>query len=92
MNKHDKKEQIFIELVNLMFNIAGYEVCYYDVLEMEKDWFNNYTMTEEQNNEWRKEGEKLICKKLKYMAKDSARKEMCWVSLVYGLKIEEKQI
>ena len=92
MNKYNKKELIVIELINLMFKIAGYEICFQDVLEMEDGWYSRYTMTEEQNKNWREEGEKLIRKKLKYLTKESARKEMCWVNLMWGLKIEEKKI
>jgi len=88
--KYNKKELIVIELINLMFKIAGYEVCFQDVLEMEDGWYNHYTMTEEQNKNWREEGEKLIRKKLKYLTKESARKEMDWVNLMWGLKIKEQ--
>jgi hypothetical protein len=91
-HKYNKKEQIVIDIINLMFKIAGHEICFDDVLEMEDGWYNEFTMTEEQNKEWREEGEKLIRKKLKYLTKESARKEMCWVNLMWGLKIEEKKI
>jgi hypothetical protein len=90
MNNYNKKELIIIELINLMFKIAGYEVSFFDVLEMEDGWYNEFTMTEEQNKNWREEGEKLIAKKLKYLTKESARKEMCWVNLMWGLKIKEQ--
>jgi hypothetical protein len=91
-HNYNKKEQIVIDIINLMFKIAGHEICFDDVLEMEDGWYNEFTMTEEQNKEWREEGEKLIRKKLKYLTKESARKEMCWVNLMWGLKIEEKKI
>jgi hypothetical protein len=90
MNKYNKKELIVIELINLMFKIAGYEVCFQDVLEMEDGWYNHYTMTKEQERLWMKEGEKLICKKLKYLTEECARKEMDWVNLMWGLKIKEQ--
>jgi hypothetical protein len=91
-HNYNKKEQIVIDIINLMFKIAGHEICFDDVLEMEDGWYNEFTMTEEQNKEWREEGEKLIAKKLKYLTKESARKEMCWINLMWGLKIEEKKI
>jgi hypothetical protein len=89
MNKYNKQELIVIELINLMFKIAGYEVSFFDVLEMGSKWDTDFTMTKEQEKLWMKEGEKLIAKKLKYMTKESARKEMDWVNLMWGLKIKE---
>jgi hypothetical protein len=91
-HNYNKKELIVIELINLMFKIAGYEVSFFDVLEMGSKWDTDFTMTKEQERLWIKEGEKLIAKKLKYLTKESARKEMSWVVLMWGLKIEEKKI
>jgi hypothetical protein len=90
MNKYNKKELIVIELINLMFKIAGYEVSFFDVLEMGSKWDTDLSMTKEQEKLWMKEGEKLIAKKLKYLTKESARKEMSWVNLMWGLKIKEQ--
>ena len=89
MNKYNKKELIVIELINLMFKIAGYEVSFFDALEMGSKWDTDLSMTKEQEKLWMKEGEKLIAKKLKYLTKESARKEMSWVNLMWGLKIKE---
>jgi hypothetical protein len=88
--KYNKKELIIIELINLMFKIAGYEVSFFDVLEMGSKWDTDFSMTKEQEKLWMKEGEKLIAKKLKYLTKESARKEMCWINLMWGLKIKEQ--
>jgi len=87
--KYNKKEQIVIDIINLMFKIAGYEICFDDVLEMEDGWYNKFTMTSEQNKEWREQGEKIIAKKLKFLTKEGVRKEMDWVNLMWGLKIKE---
>ena len=87
--KYNKKELIVIELINLMFKISGYEVSFFDVLEMGSKWDTDFSMTKEQESLWMKEGEKLIRKKLKYLTKESARKEMSWVNLMWGLKIKE---
>lgn len=89
MSKYNKQELIVIELINLMFKIAGYDVSFFDILEMGSKWNTGFTMTKEQERLWMKEGEKLIAKKLKYITKESARKEMDWVNLMWGLKIKE---
>jgi hypothetical protein len=88
--KYNKKEQIVIDIINLMFKIAGHEICFDDALEMEDGWYNEFIMTEEQNKEWREQGEKLIRKKLKYLTKEGVRKEMDWVNSMWGLKIKEQ--
>jgi len=90
MSKYNKQELIVIELINLMFKIAGYDVSFFDILEMGSKWNTGFTMTKEQERLWMKEGEKLIAKKLKYITKESARKEMDWVNLMWGLKIKEQ--
>jgi hypothetical protein len=89
MSKYNKKELIVIELINLMFKIAGYDVSFFDILEMGSKWNTDFSMTKEQEKLWMNEGEKLIAKKLKYITKESARKEMSWVNLMWGLKIKE---
>jgi hypothetical protein len=89
MSKYNKKELIVIELINLMFKIAGYDVSFFDILEMGSKWNTDFSMTKEQEKLWMNEGEKLISKKLKYLTKESARKEMSWVNLMWGLKIKE---
>jgi hypothetical protein len=89
MSNYNKQELIVIELINLMFKIAGYDVSFFDILEMGSKWNTGFTMTKEQEKLWMKEGEKLIAKKLKYITKESARKEMDWVNLMWGLKIKE---
>jgi hypothetical protein len=51
----------------------------------ENDWFQKYTMTPEENAVWVEWGAKLIQKRLK-MSIVSARREMQWVNLNFGLR------
>ncbi len=41
-----------------MFEIAGHQVTYDDVKDRKDDWFQQWTMTVEQNEEWQEWGRK----------------------------------
>jgi hypothetical protein len=87
--KYNKKEQVVIDIINLMFNIAGHEICFQDALEMEDGWYNEFTMTSEQQKLWIEQSEKLIAKKLKFLTKEGVRKEMDWINGMWGLKVKD---
>ena len=84
LNKEQKQEQAVIDLINQMFIIAGHQVTYDDVLGKE-NWFQEYTMTVEQAEEFKKWGKKYLMKNLRTYAK-AAEREMMWFTLQYGLK------
>ena len=90
LSKQEKKEKSVIDLVNMMFEIAGHDVTYYDVLGVE-DWFQKWTMTTEQNDQWKLWGKKYLIKNLRMNAK-IAEREMMWVSLQWGLKLSDYNI
>ena len=85
---NDKREQAIIDLINLMFSISKHNVSYEDVVGRKDAWYNDYTMTTEQNEEWIELGVKYISKKLK-ITYQIARKEMVWINLMWGLKIQD---
>lgn len=84
MGKLDKL-QILKSLINEMFKIAGHDVTFDDILDRKDDWYNQYTMTSEQNKNWVLWGRKFIKKHLK-MTDYGAEKEMAMINLNYGLK------
>jgi hypothetical protein len=84
----DKREQAIIDLINLMFYISKHNVSYDDVVGRKDAWYNDYTMTTEQNEEWIELGVKYISKKLK-ITYQMAQKEMHWVNMMWGLKIQD---
>jgi hypothetical protein len=71
-----------------MFRIAGHEVTYEDIKDRKDNWFHDWTMTEDQYNEWKLWGKKYLQKKLNLYAKQ-AEKEMNWVGLMWGLKFDK---
>jgi hypothetical protein len=68
-----------------MFIIAGHEVTFDDVKDRKDDWYMQWTMTVQQNEEWKQWGVDYLRKNLK-VNKALAEKEMMWVSLQWGLK------
>jgi hypothetical protein len=83
LTREEKSNQVFIDLINKMFEIAGHNVTYDDILGVE-DWFRKYTMTVEQAEEFKKWGKKYLMKELRIYAK-SAKREMEWFMLQWGL-------
>ena len=83
LSREEKREQAVIDLINQMFIIAGHDVTYDDILGVE-NWFQKYTMTVEQGDEFKKWGKKYLMKELRETAKPAER-EMQWFSLQWGL-------
>jgi len=84
----DREKQLLKELIDKMFEISGHSLRFEDVEGRTDNWFQEYTMTEEQNKEWREWGTNLINKKRRY-GKKAAENEMAWLDLYCGLKISD---
>jgi hypothetical protein len=85
-HKANKERLILKELIDKMFELAGYDLKFEDVEGRNDNWFQQYTMTETQNKEWREWGTKLLTKKRRY-GKKLADREMRMLDLYCGLKI-----
>jgi hypothetical protein len=90
MKREDKNKLILKELIDKMFEIAGHDLKFEDVEGRKDNWFQQYTMTEAQNEEWRDWGIKLIMKKHRYN-KYLADREMRMLDLYCGLKISDSK-
>jgi hypothetical protein len=88
LTRQEKLDQSIIDLINEMFRIAGHEVTYEDIKDRKDNWFHDWTMTEDQYNEWKMWGKKYLQKNLRLYAKQ-AEKEMSWVGLMWGLKFDK---
>lgn len=55
----------------------------------EKEWYKNYTMTEDEYLQWKDFSITLMRKKLRF-SKHSAEKEFLWLNLIWGLRIDNK--
>ena len=78
--------QITKALINEMFKIAGHDVKYEDIVGRKDEWYYEWTMTEEQNKQWREWGVKFIKHNMNILPK-LAEREMAMFDLNYGLKI-----
>ena len=83
LNRQQKKEKMFKDLINQMFVIAGHNVTYDDILGVDK-WFEKYSMTVEQSEEFKAWGKKYLMKNLRMRAQ-AAEKEMMWFNVQWGL-------
>ena len=90
MKRADKNKLVLKELIDKMFEIAGHPLKFEDVEGRTDNWFQQYTMTEAQNEEWREWGIKLIMKKRRYN-RYLADREMRMLDLYCGLKISDSK-
>jgi hypothetical protein len=88
LTREQKWDQAVVDLINEMFKIAGHNVTYDDIKDRKDNWFNDWTMTVAQYEEWRMWGKKYLQKKLNLYAKQAER-EMSWVGLMWGLKFDK---
>jgi len=81
-----KKREIFVEdVINKMFEIAGHPITFNDIKDRKDDWYTQWTMSVEQNDEWKKWGIEEMKKRFRYNKK-WAEREMAMISLMWGLK------
>jgi hypothetical protein len=90
MKRADKNKLVLKELIDKMFEMAGHDLKFEDVEGRTDNWFQQYTMTETQNEEWREWGIKLIMKKRRYN-RYLADREMRMLDLYCGLKISDSK-
>jgi len=90
LSKKEKQDKAVKDLINKMFEIAGHSVCFDDVLGVD-DWYQKYTMTVAQSEEFKRWGKKYLMKELRMYAK-SAEREMMWFTLNYGLKFSDLDV
>ena len=83
-----KEEKIVEELINEMFRIAGHDVKYENIKDREDAWYTQWTMTEEQYDQWIEWGSEYI-RKSKRLRKEKAKHAMAWFGLNYGLKFSD---
>lgn len=89
MNKVEKEQWIVKMLIDEMFIIAGYpDVSYEDIIDRKDNWWMDWSMTVEQNEQWKKAGIDILRRERKW-PKYRAVREMDWFSLLYGLKFSD---
>mgnify|MGYP000944822423 FL=1 len=76
-------------LIDKMFEIAGHDVKYEDIVERKDNWFWDWTMTMEQRNQWMEWGVDYLRKNNRYTTKKQAEINMSWVDMQWGLKVSD---
>jgi hypothetical protein len=87
----EKKEIAIKDLLNQMFIFAGHEVTYDDIKDRKDAWFTEWTMTQEEYDNWKTWGVEYLRKNLKF-SKLIAEREMSMIGLMWGLKFSEAEI
>jgi hypothetical protein len=90
VSREQKYEIAIKDIINKMFEIAGHQVTYDDIVGRKDKWYTEWTMTEAHNDEWKAWGEAYLKKNLKLNAK-YAGYEMAFISLMWGLKFAETE-
>ena len=86
--KRPSKEEIVQTIINKMFEIAGHDVTYEQVEGRKDDWYQEWTMTVAQNDEWQKWMIEYFKKDCKMFPK-IAEREAAMCSLMWGLKFSD---
>lgn len=81
----EKKDIFIVDVINKMFEIAGHSITFNDIKDRKDDWYTQWTMSVEQNDEWKQWGISEIKKRFRYNKK-LAEREMAMISLMWGLK------
>lgn len=87
MIRESKKDQAVRAMIDKMFEIAGHSLRYDDVVGRKDYWFQEYTMTETQRDEW-KAWSIAYLKKRRFLRPNL---EWAWLDLYCGLKTREDE-
>lgn len=85
LSRQEKSKMFLVDAINKMFEIAGHDVTYDDIKDRKDNWFQEWTMTYEQGDEWKQFGISELKKRLK-LNQHLAEREMAMINLMYGLK------
>lgn len=85
LSRQEKSKMFLVDVINKMFEIAGHDVTYDDIKDRKDNWFQEWTMTYEQGDQWKQFGISELKKRLK-LNHHLAEREMGMINLMYGLK------
>lgn len=72
-----------------MFEIAENKLTYDDIKETKEEWYKINTMTQAQNDEWKKWTLEYLTKQKLAYNKTMATRNVAMLDLMYGLKISD---
>lgn len=86
--KQSKRQKALIDIINKMFEFAGYEVTFDDIQHRTDKWFLDWKITIEQEQEWIEWSVEYLRKELK-IPKYKAKREMLFIAMNFGLKTKQ---
>jgi hypothetical protein len=86
----DTQSRILKHLINKMFEYANVPQTYDDIKDRKDEWYQEYTMTQEESDAFKDYAIRYLKRELKtgYYKADT---EYQWFDLMYGLKISDKK-
>jgi hypothetical protein len=84
-------EDIIKELIDVMFLIAGHDVTFEDIKGRKDNWYEQWTMTPEQEEKWMEYMIKYF-RKHRSMTNKFAQTSASMFNLMYGLKVIRPEI
>jgi hypothetical protein len=90
LSYQEKKEKLFVDIINKMFEIAGHKATFEDIKDRKDAWYDDWTITEEQYEKWKKWGVKELKKKLN-LTDVYADRQMSMIAVYWGLKFEKEK-
>lgn len=87
--KKPSPDEVAKVLIDKMFEIAGHDVKYEDVVGRKDNWFWDWTMTMAQRDEWINWGVSYLRSINKRRTKKQAEIDMSWIDMQWGLKVSD---
>ena len=84
-------DKAVIDLINKMFEIAGHQVTFEHIKDRRDDWYCQWEMTVEQQDEWMIWGMDYLKKTFRWSTA-VCKKEMSMFTLNYGLKFNNSNL
>ena len=79
-------DEMVKDIINTMFIIAGHDVTYEDIKDRKDKWYEQWTMTPEQEEKWMEYMVKYF-RKHRSMTIRHAQTSASMFNLMYGLKV-----
>lgn len=90
-SKRKTDDEIIKELINVMFTIAGHDVSYEDIKDRKDKWYEEWTMTPEQEAKWM-EWMVAYFRKHRKLTVRYAQTSASMYNLMWGLKVNRPEL
>jgi hypothetical protein len=84
-------DEMVKDIINTMFIIAGHDVSYEDIKDRKDKWYEQWTMTPEQEEKW-KEWMVTYLRKHRKLTVRYAKTSASMYNLMWGLKVNRPEL